>query len=31
LIERLSFIENKQRWGYVFRYGQIEIPEKMSN
>jgi predicted RNA-binding protein len=27
LIPQLSFIENKQRWGYVFRFGFFEIPE----
>ena len=27
LIERLSFIKNKQSWGYVFRFGLLEIPE----
>src|SRR5688572_13420840 len=26
LIDRLSFIRNKQSWGYVFRFGQIEVP-----
>jgi hypothetical protein len=26
LVERLSFIRNKQSWGYVFRFGQIEVP-----
>ena len=26
LIERLSFIKNKTHWGYVFRFGQLEIP-----
>ena len=26
LVPRLGFIRNKQSWGYVFRYGQIEIP-----
>ena len=25
LVERLSFIRNKHSWGYVFRFGQIEI------
>jgi hypothetical protein len=28
LIEKLSFIKNKQSWGFVFRFGLIEIPEK---
>lgn len=27
LIENLSFIKNKQRWGYMFRFGLFEIPE----
>jgi hypothetical protein len=27
LLETLSFIKNKQSWGYVFRFGLIEIPE----
>lgn len=27
LIDQLSFIKNKQQWGYVFRFGLIEIPE----
>lgn len=26
LLDRLSFIKNKQSWGYVFRLGLIEIP-----
>lgn len=26
LLEDLSFIKNKQRWGIVFRYGFLEIP-----
>jgi EVE domain len=26
LIDRLSFIKNKRRWGYVFRFGLFEIP-----
>ncbi len=26
LVERLSFIRNKASWGYVFRFGQIEVP-----
>lgn len=26
LIEQLSFIKNKRRWGYVFRFGLFEIP-----
>lgn len=26
LINELSFIKNKKQWGYVFRYGLIEIP-----
>lgn len=27
LIPELSFITNKQSWGYVFRFGLVEIPE----
>lgn len=27
LLDRLSFIKNKQSWGYVFRFGLREIPE----
>lgn len=27
LIDRLSFIKNKRSWGYVFRFGLVEIPE----
>jgi predicted RNA-binding protein len=27
LIERLSFIKNKNRWGYAFRFGHLEIPQ----
>jgi EVE domain len=26
LIDSLSFIRNKERWGYVFRFGLFEIP-----
>ena len=26
LIDSLSFIEDKKRWGYVFRFGLFEIP-----
>lgn len=26
LIEQLSFIKDKQRWGYPFRFGLFEIP-----
>lgn len=26
LIDSLSFVKNKQRWGYVFRFGLFEIP-----
>jgi hypothetical protein len=26
LIEELSFIRDKRRWGYVFRFGLFEIP-----
>ena len=28
LIEKLSFIKNKKSWGYVFRYGLVEIPKE---
>jgi EVE domain len=27
MLEALSFIKNKQSWGYIFRFGLIEIPE----
>lgn len=27
LIDNLSFIKNKKFWGYVFRFGLLEIPE----
>jgi hypothetical protein len=27
LLEDLSFIKNKQSWGYTFRFGFFEIPE----
>jgi len=27
LLPSLSFIKNKARWGYVFRYGLVEIPK----
>ena len=27
LLENLSFIKNKQKWGFIFRYGFFEIPE----
>lgn len=27
LIEKLSFIENKQRWGFPFRRGLFEIEQ----
>jgi hypothetical protein len=27
LLPRLSFIRKKESWGYVFRFGLIEIPE----
>jgi EVE domain len=27
LIQNLTFIKNKQSWGYVFRFGLLEIPE----
>ena len=26
LVDRLTFIKNKQRWGYMFRFGFFEIP-----
>lgn len=28
LIDELSFIQDKQRWGYKFRFGMFEIPEE---
>ncbi len=28
LIEQLSFIKNKQSWGFVFRFGLFEIPQQ---
>lgn len=28
LIERLDFIKNKKSWGFIFRTGFFEIPEK---
>lgn len=27
LVEKLSFIKNKKSWGYVFRFGLVEIPK----
>jgi hypothetical protein len=27
LIDKLTFIKNKKSWGYVFRFGLLEIPE----
>jgi len=27
LVPRLSFIRKKESWGYVFRFGMIEIPD----
>ncbi len=27
LIQKISFIEDKQNWGYVFRFGFFEIPQ----
>lgn len=27
LLEKLSFIPDRQRWGYVFRFGLVEIPK----
>jgi hypothetical protein len=26
LLEQLSFIKDKSKWGYAFRYGHLEIP-----
>lgn len=26
-IEQMSFIKDKTNWGYVFRFGHIEIPK----
>ena len=28
LVPELTFIHNKKNWGYVFRFGSFEIPEK---
>jgi hypothetical protein len=28
LLLRLSFIRDKSRWGYVFRFGHLEIPRE---
>jgi hypothetical protein len=28
LVDRLSFIRNKQRWGFMFRFGLFEIPQR---
>jgi hypothetical protein len=28
LINQLNFIQNKSRWGYVFRFGHIEISQE---
>jgi predicted RNA-binding protein len=28
LLDKLSFIKNKSKWGYVFRFGMIEIPQE---
>jgi hypothetical protein len=28
LIERLSFIENKKSWGFIFRFGFFQIPQE---
>ncbi len=28
LLENLSFIKNKKQWGYIFRYGLVEIPQE---
>jgi predicted RNA-binding protein len=27
LLDRLSFIQDKRHWGYVFRFGHLQIPE----
>ena len=27
LLNKLSFIKDKDKWGYVFRYGHLEIPK----
>lgn len=27
IIDRLTFIRDKKRWGYAFRFGHLEIPE----
>ncbi|WP_347985891.1 EVE domain-containing protein [Methylomonas sp. AM2-LC] len=27
LLDRLSFIRDKSKWGYVFRFGYLEIPQ----
>jgi len=27
LLEQLTFIRDKNKWGYVFRFGHLEIPE----
>ena len=27
LLEQLSFIKDKSRWGYAFRFGHLEIPK----
>jgi len=31
LIQDLSFIKNKKSWGYVFRFGLVEIPKEDFN
>jgi len=28
LIQKLSFIKNKQSWGYAFRFGHVEINQQ---
>jgi|SRR5947209_12824578 len=28
LIDQLTFIKNKQRWGYMFRFGLFKIPKE---
>jgi hypothetical protein len=27
LLEQLSFIKDKSKWGYAFRFGHLEIPK----
>lgn len=28
LVDKLSFIKNKTKWGYMFRFGLFQIPEQ---